>query len=204
MILRVLFWLSGFLALSAANAADLIIEVQARMDQAAMLRGQFEQQKNVAGFRKPLVSSGDFLLWRGHGVLWHTRKPFDSTLVVRRDKLSVTQAGGRASYQIDVEHEPGLRRVNELLFALFSGDVVNLQKHFRIEGALSGKHEWKLVMTPSSDGLAQVFRRVELEGDRHVRRMRLEEANGDASLIRFDKTSETPAVTPEETSRLDN
>lgn len=190
------------LAFSGASAAELIAEVQARMDQPALLRGQFEQQKNVAGFRKPLISTGDFLIWRGHGVLWHTRKPFDSTLVLRRDRLMISQAG--SSYSMDSVREPGLRAVNELLFALFSGDVASMQSHFSIEGTLSGKNEWNLILTPSSAGLAQIFRRVELAGDRHVRSMKLEETSGDSSLIRFVKQSETPPATLDEAAHLGN
>lgn len=201
---RVFFGFLAFMVVHIAVAADLAAEVKARLAEPALLRGQFEQQKSVAGFRKPLISRGDFLLWRGHGVLWHTRKPFDSTLVLRRDKLSVTQADGRSAYQLDAEREPSLRAVNELLFALFSGDIATLQKYFRLEGALSDKRAWTLVLTPSDVVLMRVFKRVELAGDSYVRQVRLEEANGDSSLIRFDALSEMPAVNPEETQLLGN
>jgi hypothetical protein len=196
--------LYALLTMGAANAADLLADVQARMQQPSLLRGQFEQQKNVVGFKRPLVSSGDFLLWREHGVLWHTKKPFDATLALRRDSLAVTQADGRAGYQMDAGREPGLRAVNEMLFALFSGDVATLQKHFHITGALSGKQEWSLQLTPASPALAQVFRRIELSGDQHVRRVKLEESNGDSSNIRFDQPAETPPASADEAARLGN
>lgn len=203
-MMRALFVFLAVMAVHAAAAADLAAEVRGRLADPVLLRGQFEQQKSVAGFKKPLVSSGEFLLWRGHGVLWHTNKPFDSTLALRRDRLSVTQADGRAGYQIDAEREPGLRAVNELLFALFSGDIATLQKHFRLQGELSGKQEWTLVLTPADAALMRVFKRVELAGDNYVRRVKLEEANGDSSLIRFDALREMPPATPNEVQRLGN
>ena len=104
-----------------AAAADIAAEVRARLADSAVVRGKFEQRKTVVGFSKPLVSSGDFLVWRGHGVLWQTRKPFDSQLVLTRDRL-VTRTGDTV-YQINAGTEPALRVTNQLLFALLAGDV---------------------------------------------------------------------------------
>ena len=42
--------------------------VRARLAKPAVLRGQFEQQKQLQGFRNPLKSSGDFLLLRDRGI----------------------------------------------------------------------------------------------------------------------------------------
>lgn len=183
-------------------AEDLASDVKARLASPQVLRGQFEQTKVVSGFKKPLLSSGVFLLWRGHGVLWQTRKPFDSTLTIRRDRLLLSQSDGATVYRVDAGREPGLRAVNELLFALFSGDVTSLQKAFRLEGALLPKGEWKLVLLPTESGLSRVFTRVELEGGRYVRQVRLAESNGDTSLIRFDQLAETPAASAVEAQRL--
>jgi len=183
-------------------AEDLASGVKARLASPQVLRGQFEQTKVVSGFKKPLLSSGVFLLWRGHGVLWQTRKPFDSTLTIRRDRLLLSQSDGATVYRVDAGREPGLRAVNELLFALFSGDVTSLQKAFRLEGTLLPKGEWKLVLLPTDSGLSRVFTRVELEGGRYVRQVRLAGSNGDTSLIRFDQLAETPVASAEEAQRL--
>ncbi|GLR15042.1 outer-membrane lipoprotein carrier protein [Chitinimonas prasina] len=184
----------------SAWAADIAEAVKARLSSPQVLRGQFEQQKSVVGFKKPLLSSGEFLLWRGHGVLWQTRKPFESSLVVSPDKLSAES--GQASYQLESSREPALQAMNELLFALLAGDVAVLQKRFLTDGGLRGKDAWVLALTPREPGLARVFKRVILEGERHVKLVRLEEANGDSSLIRFDKLVEASAPTAEEATRL--
>lgn len=184
--------------------SSLIAQVQARLDQPELLRGHFVQQKSVKGFKKPLISGGNFTIWRGHGLIWHTQTPFDSTLELRRDRLSVNRADGRSGYQLDSEHEPGLRAVNELIFALFSGDVAMLQKHFILQGNLSGNQDWALALMPQNSGLMQVFRRIELSGDRYVRQVRLEESSGDSTLIRFDQIATASAASPEEVRRIGN
>ncbi|MFC4160465.1 LolA family protein [Chitinimonas lacunae] len=196
LVLGLWLLLAGF----AVSAADLATSVKGRLADAPLLRGQFDQQKTVRGFKKPLASSGDFLLWRGRGVLWHTRQPFELSMTLTPDALSARQ--GEAAYRLDAGQEPGLRAVNELLFALLSGDMAALQRRFRVEGELVGNSGWKLLLTPLDAQLARLLRRVELEGDRYVRRVRLEESNGDASLIRFEQLAEAPPATPDEARRL--
>lgn len=194
-------WLSMcLLTTQIAAAADLGAEIRTRLLDAPLLRGQFEQQKQVSGFRQPLLSSGDFLLWRQHGLIWQTRKPFSSSLVLNQHGLRAQQ--GSAAYQLDSQKEPSLALVNELLLALLAGDTGLLAKRFRLEGELQGKDGWQLRLTPTDAGLARVFRRVELRGDRYVREARLEETNGDSSLIRFSQLSQAPAATADEARRL--
>lgn len=189
-------------ALASVQAADIAATVAGKLADAPLLRGQFSQQKTVSGFKKPLLSSGDFLIWRGRGVLWNTRKPFDSTLTVTPKALSAKQGDGGAGFRLDAGQEPGLREVNQLLFALLSGDVAALKRRFAIDGELAGADGWKLTLTPSDAALTKLFRRVELEGDRYVRQVRLEEANGDASLIRFEQLAPTPVASADEARRL--
>jgi len=183
-----------------AFAADIAAEVRARLAESPVVRGTFEQRKTVVGFSKPLASSGDFLVWRGHGVLWQTRKPFDAQLVLTRDRLVARTAD--TSYQISAGTEPALRVTNQLLFAVLAGDVESLQQHFRVTGELDGKDAWRVALVPTDAGLARFLKRVEIDGDRYVRHVRIDETNGDSSAIRFEALSDAPPPTPEEVKRL--
>ncbi|MFP2899737.1 LolA family protein [Corallococcus sp. 4LFB] len=186
----------------SAHAADLVKDVRARLVDAPLVRGQFEQKKTVAGFKKPLVSRGDFLLARDQGVLWNTRTPFASTLTLTRKSLSAEQGAGGAAYHLDSSKEPALAAVNELLFALLSGDVASLQKRFKVAGALVGAAGWKLELVPTDAGLARVFKHIQLEGDGYVRQVRLDETRGDSSVITFEQLAQTPPPDAKEAERL--
>jgi hypothetical protein len=186
----------------SAHAADLVKDVRARLVDAPLVRGQFEQKKTVSGFNKPLVSKGDFLLARDQGVLWNTRTPFASTLTLTRKSLSARQASGGAAYHLDSTKEPALAAVNELLFALLAGDVGTLQKRFKVEGELVGDKGWKLDLTPTDAGLARVFKSIHLEGDGYVRQVRLDETRGDVSVIAFEQLAQTPPPDATEAKRL--
>jgi outer membrane lipoprotein-sorting protein len=194
--------LAALLLSWSAHAADLVKDVRARLVDAPRVRGQFKQEKTVAGFKKPLVSRGDFLLARDQGVLWNTRSPFASTLTLTRKSLSAEQGTGGAAYRLDSTKEPALAAVNELLFALLAGDVASLQKRFKVEGELVGAAGWKLELTPTDAGLARIFKHVHLEGDGYVRQVRLDETRGDTSLITFDALTQQPPPDAAEAKRL--
>ena len=75
-----------------AMAADPLAQVRSQMAQVPVLRGDFTQEKQVAGFKNPLRSNGRFLLARHKGVVWTTTAPFPSEIVItasgdaRRDR----------------------------------------------------------------------------------------------------------------------
>lgn len=200
-------WLAGSVALMAAPSwaapPTLLAQVRQRLDDVAVLRGDFEQRKTLKGFKNPLVSRGDFLVARGRGVLWRTREPFASTLVVTRDRLVARQADGTVGTQIDARTEPGVRAVNEMLFALMSADMEVLDKRFDIDGRLSGKAAWQLSLKPREASLAQWVTRIELDGDHVVRQVRMTEASGDVVVTQFSAHTTAAALSREDGARFD-
>jgi outer membrane lipoprotein-sorting protein len=196
--------LAAALPLTAAEpVSPLVQQVRERLADAPVLRGRFEQRKTLKGFKNPLVSRGDFLVAKERGVVWHTREPFESSLVVTRERLLSRQADGRVDTKVEARDEPGLRAVNEMLFALMAADLQTLAARFRIEGELQGAAGWRLVLTPREAALAQWLARVELEGERFVRSVKLAEAQGDASVIRFSEHAIAQSLSREEVARFD-
>jgi hypothetical protein len=168
----------------AQAAPELLADISRRLENPAVLRGEFEQTKTIKGFKRPLVSRGTFVLASGKGVLWVTAQPFASTVVVTRERLLTLGESG-ASRQIDTRQEPGLWAVNDMLMALLAGDVKALAERFQAEGTLQGAQGWRLALKPRDAALAGFITRIELEGSRHVDSVNLHEASGDASRIRF-------------------
>jgi hypothetical protein len=186
-----------------ARAADLQAEVLKRLDAAPVLQGEFEQSRSLKGFKNPLVSRGDFLLARSRGIVWETRQPFASTLVITRDHLLARRADGSIATQLDASKEPALRLVNEVMFALLAGDLGALAGRFKVEGELQGARSWRLQLTPTDALLAGQFSGIALEGDRHVKLVRLAERNGDLTQIRFGALRGAASLSPEAARRFD-
>ena len=193
---------AGVVVLPAA-AADPLAQVRAQVAQVPVLRGEFAQEKQVAGFKNPLRSNGRFLLARDKGVLWTTTAPFPSEIVVTQDRILSRQRDGSRRVEVDGKQQPGLRSVNAMMFALMSGDMKALTSTFDVkeEPAAGG---WKMTLVPRSRQLAQAFSSVRLSGDRYVREVELREANGDLTRLRFSGMSEAPAtLSRDEAARFD-
>ena len=187
-----------------APAPDPLAQVRTQVAQVPLLRGGFSQEKQVAGFRNPLRSSGRFVLAREKGVIWTTVAPFPSEIVITRDRIVSRQRDGSARVEVDGRQQPGLRTVNAMMFALMSGDMKALTTTFDVKSEPTDGKGWRMTLLPRSRQLAQAFTSVRLAGDRYVREVELREANGDVTRIRFDGMSETPAtLTREEAGRFD-
>ena len=187
----------------SAHAQDLAQSVRQQLAQPQVLRGEFEQSKQVQGFARPLVSRGSFVVAKEKGVLWSTAKPFASQLRLTRDEILATQANGAVAFRLDASKEPAVRVINGLMFSLLGGDLGGLAEHFRIDGE-AGAKGWSLVLTPKSSSLAKLMSRIELAGDKYVRSIRIAEANGDQTQIRFSaQTSEPAALSAEEAQRFE-
>jgi len=168
----------------AASPGELSAAVRAQLVDAPVLRGAFVQEKRVKGFKRPLVSRGDFVVAKGRGVRWHTHSPFDSVLLVRKDDISSRQ-GDTEVFRLDAAKEPTVRVVNTVLFSLLAGDLSVLEQHFEVKGEL-GASGWALELVPKADGLKRVLLRIAMTGDRFVRRLELSEASQDVTVIRIE------------------
>ena len=189
-------------AAPAADTAALAGAIGSRLAQPAVLRGRFEQTTQVAGFSRPLRSNGDFLVARDHGVLWHTREPFAGELRLTREAIVATQ-DGQTAFRLSADEEPTVRIIIGLMFSLLNGEVDRLAEHFTVDGQ-AGDAGWELALKPRQPGLAKLLSGVDLQGDRHVRRIVLEEANGDRTEIVFsDQRDAPPTLTAEEAARFE-
>lgn len=174
-------------------SADPLAEVRSQVAQVPLLRGEFSQEKQVAGFRNPLRSNGRFLLVRDKGVVWSTTAPFPSDIVITQDRILSRQRDGSRRVEVDGRQQPGLRSVNAMMFALMSGDMKALTSTFEVKPEPVARG-WKMTLVPRSRQVAQAFTSVRLSGDRYVREVELREANGDLTRLRFSGMSESPAT----------
>jgi outer membrane lipoprotein-sorting protein len=176
----------------AAPAANVDL-VKQRVAKVTVLRGEFSQDKQVAGFKNPLRSQGRFVLAQDHGVIWTTLKPFPSEVVVTRDRILSRQRDGSSRVELDGRQQPAMRSVNAIMFALMSGDAQALSAQFTVKVEALPDNGWRMQLTPRSAMLAKVFSALELSGDRYVREVQITEANQDVTRIHFTALSETPA-----------
>ncbi|WP_454726443.1 MULTISPECIES: outer membrane lipoprotein carrier protein LolA [Cupriavidus] len=189
--------------LAGAAAPDLLAAVAARLSDAPVIHGRFEQTRRLAGFANPLVSRGDFVLARERGVVWSTREPFASSLLVTPERLVMRGADGRVQQQMQADAQPAMRVVGESVIAVLRGDLRALAARFEVTGKLVGKSGWSLTLTPRDAAMRRVFTRIELAGDRFVRDVRLEEAGGDSTHVKLIDPSAATRLAADEEPRFE-
>jgi len=184
-----------------AAAADLLGDVKARLDQARVSRGEFQQEKRLVGIARPLHGRGSFLVDRDRGVVWRTEAPFRSVLKITRREIVQTD-GSRVLMQLATDRDPAVKAVSAVLFATFAADFGALSPYFSIDGGTNGA-AWHLTLRPREAGLARLIESLELAGEHEVRRVELKSASGDLLHIEFQKVETAPAPTAAEAAELD-
>lgn len=192
--LRMLCLLVMLAMVAPAFAATDVEAVKQRVAKVDVLRGEFTQEKQVAGFKNPLRSQGRFVLAQDHGVVWTTLKPFPSEVVVTRDRILSRQSDGSSRVELDGRQQPAMRSVNAIMFALMSGDAQALSAQFTVKVEVLPGNAWRMQLTPRSAMLGKVFAQLTLSGDRYVREVQINEANQDVTRIHFAGMSDTPAA----------
>lgn len=185
-----------------AAAHELLAQVRQRVYNAPVVRGGFEQLKSVKGFKQPLRSSGDFIVARGKGIVWHVQQPFESVLVVKPDSLQSRGSDGKVTMQMRAQDEPVLRTVNAMLFAVMSANLAELAQHFEVTGQVNSK-SWTLHLVPRDPTLAQWLSAVDLQGNQFVQEVKLQELRGDASMIRILSPGAENALRPQDAAQFE-
>ncbi|MER2020310.1 MAG: outer membrane lipoprotein carrier protein LolA [Stenotrophomonas sp.] len=193
-LLRTLCVLVMLAVVAPALAATDVEAVKQRVAKVDVLRGEFTQEKQVAGFKNPLRSQGRFVLAQDHGVIWTTLKPFPSEVVVTRNRILSRQSDGSSRVELDGRQQPAMRSVNAIMFALMSGDAQALSAQFTVKVEVLPGNAWKMQLTPRSAMLGKVFAQLTLSGDRYVREVQINETNQDVTRIHFAGMSDTPAT----------
>ena len=177
---RAVFFVAlGWLSLGAAPVA----KIQAVLAKPKILCGRFEQSKQLVGLKRPVLSQGRFCVLAEKGVLWRTLAPFPNTVKLSRDEIVMMQ-GERITQRLDAKQEPTIRTINSVLFALLAGDFSQLEKLFDADGTIQ-ENNWSVTLKAREPGLAKVIASIAIDGSVYVKKIALQEANGDRTQIVF-------------------
>ncbi|UOO81100.1 outer membrane lipoprotein carrier protein LolA [Uruburuella testudinis] len=144
------------------------------------VQGAFTQQRYLKSLNKPMTTQGRFVLLPGRGLLWQMQKPFENRLRVRAD--GIMQWNGKT--WVAGSGRSGQAQQIKLFLDLLGGNTAGLEKQFALQ--LSGNaQKWTLRLTPKTTLMKQVFDRIEISGDAVVRRIELNEKQGDRTVMTF-------------------
>jgi len=176
---RLLLSLGLMLCCGLAHAFGLE-ELRKQLSEPEVIKGPFIQEKHLRALPQPLVSNGQFVLARDHGLLWLLQTPLKQDYRLNATGIARRDASG---WQVIPTRTAGTEQ-NKLFFAVLQGDSSGLERDFEL--ALQGDaKDWKLDLTPRSLVLKQIFERIEIHGGQFVDRIELKETQGDSTVLRM-------------------
>lgn len=187
--------------INAAAAERLLAPSRVNMPKAAALTGDFVQTQNLTDIPMPLVSSGDFVIAKGQGVLWNVKKPVENRLAITPKGIQQTSRGNRSVQ--DVKNQPGIATVIKILDDVFNLKTTELAERFYLYGQSDAKSgAWHLGLKPKDATLLKMMRSIELQGNADLATVTLLGAGADRTHIAFSSQAHQAELTPEQTQAL--
>lgn len=178
-------WFALLLVIAAAPLALGRPLEQPPLRPGESLSGRFVQERHLAGLMAPLVSEGRFLLAAGKGLVWHTEKPFDTTIVITPAGL-LQLVDGREVQRLPAARAPFLARLYTMLGGALGGDWSAMAQDFSVERR-SGEAGWTILLKPlaGDDPAAVPLQSIAIAGSAFVDSVEIHRPNGDWDHLTF-------------------
>lgn len=176
-------------------ADSLVNQIGALVSASPTVRGKFTQSKTLSGVSKKLNSEGFFIVDRSRGVVWVTERPIYQTLKVSDSGIRIGNKGG-VLMSLDARSEPSVKYINELVLAIFSGDMSALEKLFNYSGDVTTK-DWNLELTPKNT-VSLPFKKITIVGGSAISRISFVSKDGDLTEVIFSDVRLAPVLGKDE------
>lgn len=182
-----------------AQTQALTDEVLGHLAKHPQVRAEFTQSRENPALAEPQLSHGDLLFVIGHGMVWHTREPFEDTLVFTSGDTSRLNAQGKLERVRDGNR--GVSQVSGMLQSLLAGKSDDAARQFTISADGTPEH-WTLNFVPRQARVAKVLAGITLKGDAFLQSIEVNLASGERTLITFANTRDAGSLTPVESKVL--
>ncbi len=177
-----------------------IEDVQKRLSAQPVMKTQFEQNRQIKGMSKPLISKGSLIISQEKGLWWHQKTPFELTLLLT-DSVMKQKTANQPPQIITASQNPQLFQFNSLLSALFKADRNALEKNFTIKFTDKGNNRWGISLTPKAAPLNKIFKKIKLSGQNFLENVLIHDLQGDQTSLRFFN-HHTNALTADEQKKF--
>lgn len=176
-------------------------EVGQLLSQHPCTRGSFVQEKLLPTIKRPLTSSGTFLITADRGIIWQTEKPYPSIMVVGGSHVSQGTSPDTIT-RMDTSSNRLFMEFSQAISAAFSGDVKRIQDSFHVNFS-HGDSQWTLLLEPREKTVAQLVKSIQLQGDQLLKMVTMTEQTGSTIAYIFSHHSFSQEPTEYENQLLD-
>jgi hypothetical protein len=181
---------------AASDAQGVLSRVGSQIAQYPVVRAEFVQTKQMAALKRPLVTSGQLVFSKSQGILWQIERPYRLSYVLGETRI--VEIGGDGARRVrEIRDVPGLAQVGRVFRAMLGADASALTEHFDVE-AIGDADKWSISLKPRQAQLAQYISAMALSGGRFVEEIRISEAGGDSTQIRFRNSQQASALSDAE------
>ncbi|QWT20811.1 outer membrane lipoprotein carrier protein LolA [Bacillus sp. NP157] len=185
--------------LAQAQVPPLANDVLANLSKHQQVRADFTQTRTNPDLAEPQVSKGELLFVIGHGMLWHTKQPYEDTLALTAGDTRRVDAQGNLQRVRDGNR--GVSQVSGMLQSLLAGKADDATRQFTItaEGSVD---DWTLHFVPKQARVARVLAGITLKGDAFLQSIEVKLASGESTSITFAGTRDAGTLSALETKAL--
>jgi hypothetical protein len=109
---------------------------------------------------------------------------------IEGSRIRISESG--ETREIDVGEHRAIEAMVAALRSVFAGDLEQLERHFRVRFERLRSNEggggWRLTLDPQDTKVLWLLSRIEIQGSgREIRRIEIQETNGDSRTMRFER-----------------
>lgn len=166
-----------------AAETSMLKRIGSKIERHHVVHADFTQTKQMAALKRPLITTGHLIFLREEGVLWQIEKPYRIAYLLSDEKIVEIAADGSRTErgQRDV---PGLAQIGRVFHAMLGAQTDILHEYFNVS-VEGNEKKWRIILTPRHAQIAQFLTQLQLSGGQFVDQIRILEAGGDTTQIRF-------------------
>ncbi len=190
LVLKLFFAAAVLIVAPGAFAAEFA-DLQQQILQLKTIRADFEQRKTIKAFGTEIVSFGQMVLSREHGLIWAQLKPFAVRMVITDERM-VQEIPGQPAQVMSVADNASAFEFNRLVKALLAADISALKQDFTLELVSEGE-KWQLRLIPRQEPFSRIFADLYLAGGAYIDRITVNDRQGDVTVITFSGQTHEPS-----------
>lgn len=186
--------LVGLLAVQTACAAEPAADVLGRMEKAMAdvhtVKTRFVQEKKMALFNHPLVTTGSIWVEPPAHLLWRVESPMRYALALDGERIRQWDGETGKTTSMSMDGNPVFSAVSEQLNAWFGGRYGLLVRDYDVEQKVIAPATFVFVPKPAAPSASMlksvtvVFR----EDARYIASIQIDDAGGDVTTLKFEDT----------------
>ncbi len=186
-VLTVFFMLTSFTVnnenfVKVKDKTKILNELKSVAGKTTTIQADFTEEKYLAAFKNPQISSGKFYYKATDKMRWEQQKPFEYIILINGKSLRIKENGKEK--KIPANGRIALK-INDFMLKIIKGDFEN--DDFETL-CYQSNNRYKLELTPKTKQIRKIYTKFELffsKKDKRLQQIIFFEANGNKKITTY-------------------